>query len=236
MGDASMEAVRTEGLSEHLRLELDRVLGECSTAADVSRRLRELGPVSTADSVLKRALRNALRTDLQRREADDEARMYVLVEQALVSGDLRPYWAARDLWAASSPEMTSRLFPHEQEEADLAPPPEVGITREVFEEARSFIRQQIAAIEEAQPTGSTIEAFTVIEDAIEREHPAHREPLRIALEAERKRQARTARNLLRTRIALSLSSGRSYDHFQTIRVIYADLGVEDRSAFFPKAS
>lgn len=233
MPEVSSETARTDGLSDHLRVELERVLGECHTALEVGRRLRELGPVSSADSVLKRALRNALRTELQRREAEDEARLYALIKEALETGDLRPYWSARDLWAGSSPELTARMFPHESEEDDLTPPPEVGITREVFDEARSFIRQQIAAIEEAQPTGSTIEAFSVLEDAIEREHPAHREPLKLALQAERVRQARTARNLLRTRLALSLGSGRSYDHFIAMRVAYADLANEDRAVFFP---
>jgi hypothetical protein len=232
MAEASPGSAKTDGLSDYLKEELERVLGECRTTADVSRRLRELGPVSTADSVLKRALRNALRTELQRRESADEAQLYGLVEEALLTGDLRPYWAACELYASSSPELAGRMFSHEPEEDDLTPPPDMGITREVFEEARAFIRQQIAAIEEAQPTGSMIEAFAVVEDAIEREHPAHREPLKAALEAERKRQARTARNLLRTRIALSLGGGRSYDHFLTNRTMYADLAAEDRAAFF----
>ena len=236
MPDASSEPAKTDGLSDYLKEELDRVIGGCQSASDVARQLRLLGPVSTADSVLKRALRNALRGELQRRETEDEAQLYALVEDALLSGDLRPYWAACQLWANSSAELTSRLFPHEPEEDDLAPPPEIGISREVFDEARSFIRQQIAAIEESTSTGSRIEAFTVLEEAIEREHPAHREPLRAALEAERVRQARTARNLLRTRIALALGSGRGYDHFMTNRTMFADLGADDRAVFFPRGA
>jgi hypothetical protein len=177
-------------------------------------------------------LRSALRRELARREANDAARIYALVEEALLTGDLRPYWAAREAYAQTSPDLTTRLFPHELDSAAEDLPRDPSYSDESYETARRLVREQIAAIEETTPTGSMIEAFAVIEDAISREDPARREPLRYALELERRRQARTARNLLRTRLALSLTAGRSYEHFLANRIVFADLAREDRALLF----
>jgi hypothetical protein len=226
---------RDEPLSESLNRELSRVLGEIGSTHELWEKLRELSLASPGDLVLTQSLRTALRTELARREADDEARIYELVEEALVIGDLRPYWAARALYAATSPELTARLFAHEADDVDASLPAGDSVSAQAYERARSIIRERLAAIEEATPTGSTIEAFAVLEDAIAREEEEARAPLQLALEAERRRHARNARNLLRTRLALSLTAGRSYDHFLGNRVAYADLTEEERRHFFKPA-
>jgi hypothetical protein len=218
-------------MSESLGREMDRVLGQARTTAELWQTLNRLGLASPTEPPLAAMLRNALKTELARREDEDTRKIYALVEEALLTGDLRPFWAAREAYATTSPDLTARLFPHEpDEDEDL--PRDPAFPDEAYESARRLIREQIAAIEETTPTGSMIEAFAVLEDAIAREDPARREPLRYALELERRRQARTGRNLLRTRLALSLSLGRSYDHFLANRVVYADLAADDRRSLF----
>lgn len=231
MANMSNNAAGTERMSESLGREIDSVLRETRTTADLWLTLQRLGPVSPDDTPLASMLRIALRTELARREEEDGAKIYALVEEALLTGDLRPFWGAREAYAATSPDLTARLFPHEPD-GDDGLPRDPAFPDEAYDTARRVIREQIAAIEETTPTGSMIEAFAVLEDAISREDPLRREPLRYALELERRRQARTSRNLLRTRLALSLAPTRSYDHFLANRVAYADLAAEDRATLF----
>jgi hypothetical protein len=221
-----------EPLSDSVNRELSRVLAEADSTHELWRHLQDLTRSPPSDAPLTKTLRNALRTELARREAEDEKRIYALVEEALVTADLRPYWAARELYATTSPELTARLFPLEPDDVELELPAGAPFSAEAYESARALIRERLAAIEEATPTGSTIEAFAVLEDAISRDESEIREALQMALEAERRKHTRTARNLLRTRIALALTAGRGYEHFLGNRVAYADLSADDRLAFF----
>lgn len=232
MADSTPDNAASERLSESLDRELDRILGSVETSHQLWESLQRLGPAAPDDSPLKQALRTSLRAELRRREQVDEERIREFVEEALVTGDLRPYWAACDLYANTSPDLTVRLFPHEPETEEADFPRDATFSWEAYEAARAIIRERLAAIEEATPTGSSIEAFAVLEDAILREEPAAREPLRFALELERKKQSRTQRNLLRTRLALSLTAGRSYEHFVSNRIAYADLSPDERATFF----
>jgi hypothetical protein len=222
-------------LSDSLAQELGRLLEDARTTNDVWQALQRLGQISPKDSPLTSMLRAALKTELARREEDDAARIYALVDEALLTGDLRPFWEARDAFAATSPELTGRLFPHEPDGDEVGLARDPHIPEDEYLAARRVIRAHIAAIEETTPTGSMIEALAVLEDAIAREAPDRREPLRYALELERRRQARTTRNLLRTRLALSLTPGRSYEHFLANRIAYADLSPEDRERLFKRS-
>ncbi len=235
MTDSPQDGFDTENISESLSRALDRVLADTRTTADLWNTLQRLGPTSAAESPFAAMLRNALKTELSRREEQDVAKIYRLVEEALVTGDLRPYWAARDAYASTSPDVTGRLFPHETDDTDDALPRDPAFPDEAYSAARRRVRDQIAVIEETTPTGSVIEAFAVLEDAIEREDPARREPLRHALSIERRRQSRSARNLLRTRLALALAPGRSFEHFHANRVYFADLAPHDREALFRRS-
>jgi hypothetical protein len=232
MDEGANKPAFNEPLSESLTRELSRVLAESGSTHELWQHLQELCRASPTDAPLTLTLRNALRTELARREVDEERRLYALVEEALVTGDLRPYWAARELYATTSPELTARLFPLEADDVETNLPEGAPVSPEVYESARKLIRERLAAIEEATPTGSTIEAFAVLEDAISREESETREALQLALEAERRKHARTARNLLRTRVALSLTAGRGYDHFLGNRTAFADLAPDERSGFF----
>lgn len=235
MNHGANKSASGEPLSESLNRELSRLLAESESTHELWQHLQELCRASPAEAPLTYTLRNALRTELARREVDEEHRIYALVEEALVTGDLRPYWAARELYATTSPELTARLFPLEADDVEAALPAGAPISPEAYESARKLIRERLAAIEEATPTGSTIEAFAVLEDAISREESETREALQLALDAERRKHTRTARNLLRTRIALSLTAGRGYDHFLGNRVAFADLSSEERRVFFRPA-
>jgi hypothetical protein len=222
-------------LSDSLAQELERVLADARTTNEVWQALQRVGPVGPKDSPLTSMLRNALKTELARREEGDAARIYALVDEALLTGDLRPFWEAREAFASTSPDLTGRLFPHEPDDDENGLARDPQIPDEDYAAARRVIREHIATIEETTPTGSMIEALAVLEDAIAREAPEQREPLRYALELERRRQARTTRNLLRTRLALSLTPGRSYEHFLANRVAYADLPPVDRARLFTRS-
>ena len=92
------------------------------------------------------------------------------------------------------------------------------LTEEAYRSARAIIRARIAEIEEAAPTGSNMSlALAIVEEAITREETPFRKPLLYAMQIERRRKARAERNLLRSRLALSLCEGRSYSSFSEYR-------------------
>lgn len=234
MGTTPGGGERSSGLSEALNEKLSELLSETTTTYQLWRRVAELGPPGAGDRPLEHALRSALRAELARREASDEAEIYALVERALLSGDLRPYWRARAIFGETSPDLTSRLFPLEPDydASDL----EIGrdLPPEQFLVAREIIRARLAELDDATPTGSMIAVFAILEEAIAREEPELRPALLAALEVERRRQLRSERNLLRTRLALSLCEGRGYASFVENRATFAGLAKEERAKIFPR--
>src|SRR5215218_4963754 len=113
MGDSSKIAADTERLSDSLNRELEPLLASARTTAELWQTLQRLGPFAPGEPPLRAMLRNGLRTELARREQRDAAAIHALVEEALLTGDLRPFWAARATYASTSPDLTTRLFPHE---------------------------------------------------------------------------------------------------------------------------
>lgn len=221
-------------LAPALQERVSAALDDARTTAELWRRISDLGPPSPGEAPLDQALRTALRSELKRREERDLERLYALLEEAAITGELRPYWDAREVFAQTSPDVTGRLFPLEQERDDEEfPVSDPEVTEEAYRHARAIIRARIAEIEEAAPTGANLAlALAIVEEAITREESPLQKPLLYAMQAERRRKARSERNLLRSRLALALCEGRDYASFAENRSALADLSAEDWTRVF----